>query len=266
MQRIWIGAAALVLTATFMYLRFPYERLADRIEAEVRQSTSWELRLFELGPHPTLLGPGVAAGPVIIETPDLQQEFERVVIRPAWSPSWLTLSPALHLSAESAGLNIRGTLTLGPPVHFEGQLTESDPQVLLGEDSSLELSGQFDAEFSLALGPPAAGGPFSFSVRDGVLGHPLLPIQIPFDRLDADLEVDARGTLTVHSATLLSPMLEGRAHGTLGMPPGGALDVNLDLEPTDAVTAVLRAQGMRPGRDGKFSLHLGGSTSHPDLR
>jgi type II secretion system protein N len=266
MQRIAIGAAALVLTLVFMYLRFPYERVAERIEAEVGRRTSWELHLIDPGPRPTLLGPGVGAGPVSIETPERSQEFEHVVIRPAWSPSWLALAPAFHLTAEAAGLNIQGTLTLGSPPHFEGELIDSDPRALLGDGSRLELSGRLDGDFSLALSPPAPSGPFSLTLRGGVLGHPLIPIQIPFDRFDAELEADAQGTLTIHRAELASPMLSGQAQGTLGMLPGGALDVNLDLDPSDDVRALLRAQGMRAGREGKMSLHLGGTASNPALR
>jgi type II secretion system protein N len=266
MQRIAIGAAALLLTLVFMYLRFPYERLAERIEAEVGQRTSWDLRLIDLGPHPTLFGPGVAAGPVTLDTPQRSQEFEQVVIRPAWSPSWLALAPALHLSVEGTGIQLEGTLTLGSPPHFEGELIDSEPRALLGEDSALELSGRLDADCSLSLGPPAPGGPCVLSLQDGVVGHPLIPIQIPYDRFDAELEADARGTLTILSAELQSPMLSAQASGTLGMLPGGSLDVNLDLEPNDDLRALLRAQGMRAGRDGRISLHLGGTTSKPTLR
>ena len=266
MQRTGIVLAALLATALLMYLRFPYETLAERIESGVEQSTSWELRLVDLSPRPTLFGPGLSAGPVYIDTPKRSQEFELVVIRPALSLSWLTLSPAFHLSVRGEGIDLEGTLTLSTPPRFEGRLTDTDPQALIGEDSSLELSGRLDAEFDLALGPPSPGGPVVVSIVDGVLGHPLLPIQLPFDRFDADLEVDTQGTLVLNSADLASPMLSGHAQGTLGMPPGASLDVNLDLEPTEDVGAMLRAQGMRAGRDGKVSLHLGGTMSQPVLR
>ena len=46
----------------------------------------------------------------------------------------------------------------------------------------------------------------------------------------------------------------------------GRLDLNLDIEPTPDVAQMLRAQNIRAGRDGRISLHLGGTASEPDLR
>ena len=53
-----ITLAAILLTGAFMYLRFPYDRLADAVAVRVERASGWRLQITGLGPHPMLLGPG----------------------------------------------------------------------------------------------------------------------------------------------------------------------------------------------------------------
>ncbi|MGH0032049.1 MAG: hypothetical protein ACQGVC_19840, partial [Myxococcota bacterium] len=52
--------AALLLTSFFVYLGFPWDRLADRLGARVEQGTGMRLAWAGVEASPQLLGPGIA--------------------------------------------------------------------------------------------------------------------------------------------------------------------------------------------------------------
>lgn len=269
MKRGLLGLAAVVLTAVFMYVRFPYDRLAERIASKLEATSPWRVDLVDPGPRPTLFGPGVSAGPVRVQHSNgLRLDLDTLVLRPAWSTSWLRLTPAIHFDIESTTGNATGTLTLDDPPHLEAGIEDADLAAPFGAGASesLILTGQLDADLDLSLAQPGPEGPVHLTARQGSIGHPVMPLDLPFDRLDAVLLWGGNAWLHIESANIQSPMLTGELQGTVGKPPGGPLDVRLDLEPDDSARAMLQSQGLRIGRDGRLSLQLGGSTSQPTLR
>lgn len=267
MKRFWLILAAVFLTVGLMYLRFPYERLAARLESELDARGPWRISLVDLGPRPTLLGPGLSAGPVTLRHDNGSElAADELVMRLAWSPSWLRLAPALAIELSGAAGSVSGTLTLGDPPRFDGSLQDVDLASLVAvvQARDLVLSGRLDADLELAMPELGPEGPVHLSAREGSFGHPAFPLDIPFERLDAELVWGDGSWLTITSADLQSPLLSGQAEGTVGRPPEGAIDVSLWLEPEQAAQGLLRAQGIRPGRDGRVTLRIDGTAS--DLR
>ena len=106
--------AALLLTLLFIFLGFPYDLLALRLEKAIDDATGVSVRIGRLSPHVTPLGLGLAAydlesGPQ--GAPDFR--VERLTMRPAWSLRWFAGTPAIYLDLESAIGNGNGTLTIG---------------------------------------------------------------------------------------------------------------------------------------------------------
>jgi len=267
-MRFWFISALLLLTATFMYLRFPYERLADRIETEVQARSGWEVSIVNLAARPTLLGPGFSAGPVRALRRGRTLSADKAVIRPAWSLSWLKFSPAFHLDVRAGAARVDGVLTLSNPPQFAGQIVEADLEALAGREQQqdVRLTGRADAEIDLALPSEGPQGPVQLTALEGSFSHPMVPLPIPFDRVDAALMFGGDAWLTISSSEIQSPLLSGRAQGTVGTPPGGPIALTLDLAPNPAAAAVLAQQGIRAGRDGRISLQVRGTAANPRLR
>ena len=267
-MRFWFIWALLLLTATFMYLRFPYERLAERIETELQATSGWEVSIANLAARPTLLGPGLSAGPVRAQRRGRTLSAQEAVVRPAWSLAWLKFAPAFHLDIRAAGARVEGVLTLSDPPQFAGEIVEADLGALVSgeQPQAVRLTGRADAEIDLVLTSEGPQGAVSLTALEGSFSHPIVPLPIPFDRVDAELAFGGDAWLTISSSDIQSPLLSGQALGTLGTPPGGPIQLSLDLLPNPAAAAVLAQQGIRPGRDGRISLQVRGTAANPRLR
>ena len=76
---------------------------------------------------------------------------------------------------------------------------------------------------------------------------------VPYEALDAELELGGDVTARIVSFTLRSPLATGRLTGTLGRGPSLAespLDLALDITASEQIRDSLAAQGVRLGRDG----------------
>src|SRR5215831_11774279 len=122
----WAAAAVLgcaALVSGLVLSRLPYERIAPRLAGAVSRATSLELSIGALAPRLTALGPALETTGVRVATPGgVALPVERVRVRPAWSPRWLMLRPALWLDAELAGGRAAGELGLTPHASFAGRL------------------------------------------------------------------------------------------------------------------------------------------------
>jgi len=119
----------LLLLAFFVFLRFPYDRLADRVEAAVQAASGMEVVIGELGPHLGLLGPGFEARDVsLMPAQGGRIPLEHLRLRPAWSLSWLRGVPAVHVDALGEMGRIAGAFALGDggPSGFDGSLEGVD--------------------------------------------------------------------------------------------------------------------------------------------
>jgi type II secretion system protein N len=228
--------AGIVLTLFFIFLGFPYDLLAARISSAVEESTSLNLRIGRVSPHLGLRGLGLAIRDVRTGRQEGPQiTIQKLVLRPAWSSSWFSGIPALHISAESEIGNGDGTLFMGEAVGWQGRLEGVQLAPLLQDtlQEGFELSGALDADIDLhanateqATEGTAEGredaersglvGHVRFDLRDGSFSGPGLPISVPFERLTGDLHFGDGSFVRVEGARLEGPVLAATVAGNIG--------------------------------------------------
>jgi len=266
-----IVVAAIVLTGFFMYMRFPYERLGDLLAMRVEQETGLRLSFAGIGASPQWLGPGIAAEGVRLTRPDGRMyPMDRIVLRPAWTTSWLWGRPAVYTKFAGPLGGGAGTFTLNPPA-FSGELSEVDLGALLENDLGPDtaVDGVLDASIDVGFPPEGPVGPVDFVAREGSVTHPQLPISIPYEQADGSIEFGGAHQLEIVGLEIDSPMLTGKVTGTLGKAQSFersplALDVQLTAAPQ--IRGALNAQGVRLGRDGSMNVRVMGTPGSPIVR
>jgi hypothetical protein len=111
-------------------------------------------------------------------------------VRPALSLSWLSGTPTLAIDLLSERGDASGWLTLGDMPGYDGSLTNADleilPQKALG--TPLQVRGRVDADIDVVATPEGPSGAFTFEARDGVFSHPALPLPMPFQKLEGEID------------------------------------------------------------------------------
>lgn len=266
-----VAVAAILLTSFFVYLGFPYDLLAGRLASRVEQATGMRLSYGPVTASPQLQGPGIAIADLRLRAPGGDSwDFSRLVLRPAWSLSWLQLQPSIHLDGESSIGHIRGTARLSGDPAFDGEATGLDLAALLRSASvQADISGSADVEADLRFGPDGAEGPVSLSARDGVISHPKLPLDVPYQKLDAELVFGGDNLVQIVSCDVDSPMGKGSIQGRLGHARALAtapIELTIDITAAENMRAALRAQRVRIGEDGRIQLDVRGSLARPIVR
>ncbi|NRA09195.1 MAG: type II secretion system protein GspN [Myxococcales bacterium] len=267
--RLFIGAAAVLLTLTLMYARFPYERLIPGAEMAFEEATGIGLRIGQIDPWPSLLGPGLSLGPLRVDLPvGARLTLEEMRVRPAWSLSWLRGDATLALEFQDEFFEGRVLLGLGEPTALSGQFVDLDlsslhPKMLA---KGLAVDGFSDVDLDLVLGEAGTEGRVRLNATQGSLRHPQLPMDLPFESIVAELQLGGDSWLTVESFEIDSPLLAGGLSGTVGPPPGSQLDLRGEFETKQAARAPLRTRGLRVARDGSLSVSIQGAASRPLLR
>jgi type II secretion system protein N len=263
-----VVALGLLLTATFAYLRFPYDRLAASLGARLEEA-GIELEIGSLAASPSLAGPGLAAENVRITRPDGSVlRLDRLRVRPAWSLAWLMARPALHLSAAAPQGELEGVAVLWGPQRFTGSLREVDLAELLDAEQlpGVQLEGRASFDLDVALEEDGPTGPVHISAHDGVLSHPQLPMAVPYQTLEGDLVLGGENWLEISAFELDSPLGKGSLRGTVGRGPDPAaapLDLELALQVAPGIRGSLTSQGVRVGRDGELSYKIRGTAAAP---
>jgi hypothetical protein len=132
----WLAIAlypvgVLLLTLFFIYLGFPYDLLVARYARPLESATAMRVRIGAVEPHVSLLGPGIEVLDVQASRPGERLiSVDRVFVRPAWSFSWLTGSPALYLDLASGIGAGSGTITLGSSGAWEGEVSDVQIEAL----------------------------------------------------------------------------------------------------------------------------------------
>ena len=264
--------AGLILTSFFIYMGFPYDRLASTIQSRVESTYGIRLDLGEVGPRPQLLGPGLQARPVRVTQPDGEViALDRLLLRPAWSLSWFSGRPALHVLMEGPTGTAEGTVTLGDLPGWSGELSGLDlEQLPLAEFApGTALRGEGTARAEIVIGAQGLEGPFQFEASEGSIAHPQLPMDLPYEKLTGALILGGEQRAVIESMQLESPMFSASVTGTVGHGSSfGAAPLNLEveLEASGAVQGVLNSQGIEMGRDGKLKMHILGTPSRPIVR
>ena len=265
-----VGAAVL-LTGTFAYLRFPYDRLAASISARL-DDAGIRVEIGSLHASPTLAGPGLAAEDLRVTRPDgTVLRIDSLQVRPAWSLSWLTLRPALHLRLRSPQGELEGVAVLWGPQRFSGEIREVDLNELLGADmlAGARLEGHASFDVDVALEESGPTGPVHISAKDGVLSHPQIPMAIPYQELHGDLALGGDNYLQISDFQVSSPLGTGSLRGTVGRAPDprqAPLDLELAVQVAQAVRGSLTSQGVRVGRDGELHYKISGTAAAPIVR
>lgn len=267
--------AFVLLTLCFVFATFPYQRLRDPIADQLQAATGASIRIGELAPYLSVLGPGLRAASVLASWPDSdRQSIEHAFVRPGWSLSWFRGVPTLYLEFEGEGGGAAGTLRLGDRPAWQGELRDLD-LALLPLDGLLGgagLTGRINADVEIAAtgeaGPPLVGS-IHFDAHAGSFRLPDLPIALPYDTLEGDLVLGGDLYARVETLSLEGPMLRARVEGAIGggRGPSPALDLAASLQ-SDAspVQAVLRGYGVNTDADGNASFHIGGTASRPAIQ
>ena len=103
----------------------------------------------------------------------------------------------------------------------------------------------------------------------GRLAHPQLPMAIPFEELNGDLEFGGESLLEIASFELKSPMGTGSLKGKVGHAPDPSqapLDLELAVQVAQGVRGSLTSQGVRVGRDGELKYKISGTAANPVVR
>lgn len=270
----WTGVAlaALALTLCFMVLRFPYDRLAERVAFNLEQEHGVRVAFGEVGLTLVGFGPGIAAESVrVVLADDRRFDFERIAARPALALAWLKGDPALFVDADSVQGSARGVLTLGDSRHYDGTLQDFDLALvpMPGLGPALRVEGRADAEIDLGLGEEGPLGAVDFEARDGRLTQSGLPIPLPFQRLAGELVFHEDRRLEIPRLDLESPLANGKGSGSIG--PGrvlmnAPLRLELEIQVSGVIRRSLTTQGVEVGRDGKIALDVAGTLLRPRLR
>jgi hypothetical protein len=198
--------------------------------------------------------------------------IDRIFVRPAWSLSWITLTPALHLDLASAIGSATGTISLGTDGGFEGQLRGVRVGSLPVSSwlASVDVDGTLDATIDLQRGGDESGGGLIGDVRfdliDGSVAGPAFPIALPFTSLGGDLRFGATGALvSTENIALEGPVLAATIEGRIGespVPGSQPLEVDVTYEVRDEMIAAM----LGGSRGGPTRLEVGGTLASPVVR
>ncbi len=192
-------------------------------------------------------------------------------MRPALSPSWLGLDPALRIWLESGEGRVDGTLWLGDSPAFDGELLDVDLGALATRTAAdpLGLTGRADVAIDLAMAPEGLVGEVSLDARNGSLTLPPYDVPLPFESLRGRFAIDPAAGVEVASLELDDPSLSLQASGRLGTEPSlehGRLDLQGELSVKNPGLRGVVANAVRLDRDGHAQLRLQGTLSNPILR
>ncbi len=268
---IAIPLAGVTLFLLFLHLGFPYDRLADRIASQLGRATQSQIQIGRLAPRITLAGPGVAASDVSAVTrTGVRIDFERAFLRPAWSVAWLRANPAVYLDLAGSVGEIQGVATLRIP-GFHGSLRRFEIAQLPFATAlpGGVLRGLASLDLDLELGGAGLEGSSDFDVRDGALGLPGLPVQVPFTSLIGVLRFGGENLAELANGVLEGPLVSARASGTLGRAAqveAAALQLDLDVTAQPDLRAPLQAAGIPLSADGTAKLHVTGTPGRLQIR
>ena len=273
----WFGTVAYcaVLTLLFLFMGFPFNSVGERLLDSLAGASGAQIHFADLSPYLSLAGPGFeATGVRVVGSDGTRLDVDRLRIRPAWSPAWFRLAPALYLEVDGPLGRVVGTAAVDPATPaFDGQLEAVNlarlPVSALWPE--LTLSGSLDADIDLALVEGAAGpeGTVVFEARDGGIGASGLPMGLPYETLTGELELGGESLVRIVSLTAVGPLLNADATGEIGMDEyfvRAPIDIEIQIQAEPSMVPALRSMGLRTDKNGAATAHIAGSPSEPELR
>jgi type II secretion system protein N len=272
---LWVGVpiAGVVLVGFFFVLGFPFDLVRDAVATRITAATGAEVQIGRLAPGLSLFGPQLVAEGVQVDLADgTRVRVEQTRLRPAWSLSWLSGTPALALDVRAPEGRIVGTAWIGGAPGFDGQVRDVALARLPLERfvPDLVLAGVADLDVDVRSGDDGPRGRVELAAHDGSIGVPGMPVDLPYVSLEgaADLGGDAR--LRVERLRMDGPLLTLDAEGTLGpgpTPETSPLDATLRIDVREpSVRPMVRNLGVRLDRDGRAEVKLAGTPARPVVR
>lgn len=271
LRTLLIAGAAIVLTSFFVYLGFPYDRLADYAADEIESATGVRVTLSQLDSKLFLQGPGLIAHNVVARTQAGETwNLDVVAARPAWSLSWLQGRPALYLDVAAPFGSVRGVTKLGQPFAFDGEAEGVDLSGLPLEAllAGVELDGRADLVADVTMQPEGPVGPLQLTAREGSIAHPDFPVAIPYEEIVGDLEFGGAQRVAIATLDIASPMGTGSIQGTVGNsenPANAPLDLRIDVTADESMRGAFAATGAQFDGDGNLSVQVTGTASRPQV-
>jgi type II secretion system protein N len=267
-----VPISAVVLVSLFVFLGFPYDALGARFAQLVGDMTGSQVQIRGVSPRITVGGPGFRAKWVQVITPD-QTTYEAgpVGVRPAWSTSWFSLEPALHVDLESPVGNAAGMLVIGSGFGFDGEVSEVDLGLIpIPDDAAVSISGALDGEVDVFVRDGAPEGQLKFSAASGSISHDALPLAIDFETAGGDLILGGDNFVEVVELSLDGPVVSANAEGTVGASArfGSApLDMGVDLQiKNPGLVMMVQGFGLQLDSDGRASFDVSGTPTNPRTR
>jgi len=272
---LWLGVplAAVLLTGLFVFLGFPYERVREALASQLGAASGSQVQIAQLEPGLSLLGPVLVAQGVEARFPGGEAfALERARLRPAWSFAWVQGEPALAVDLRAPEGRMVGTVYAGGRPGFVGRLEEVElgrlPVERLLRD--LALDGRASADIDLRQGPRGAEGRVVLDAREGSLGLPDLPMALPYQRLEGEIDLLPEGGVEIGRLSLEGPMLAVSGSGSVGSlddPARATLDLLARVEVREAsLRPMLRELGLRLDTEGSTEVRLGGTLARPVVR
>ncbi len=271
LQTVALGLAFLLLSGIFIVRDFPFDLLAQRFTSEIESAAGVRVAFASLEPRLTLGGPAFEATELRVTLADgTTWRLDRALARPAWSFSWLRLTPALYVDVESELGGVRGVVTGGAEPGFDGQLIGVDLAALPADAGwpGLELSGVADADLDLRFGEELTEGRATLAVGEGSLRTSALPVPIPWDELAAEVLFGAGSFAEVRSLEATGP-INAQLTGTVGEARSIAqapLELQLQYEVDANMRPMLQGAGLRTNRQGKGQLRIRGTPMSPSVQ
>jgi hypothetical protein len=191
-----------------------------------------------------------------------------VHVRPAWSLAWLTGAPLWHVEASGDPGAWKGVVA-SDRIAGEWSAVDMDalPWVLLG--SGTPLHGRISGELDLVRKHRLWLGSAKLRGEGGSVDLPGLPVAIPFEALQADLDV-AQDLVRLANGHIQGPLVTASITGTTSL-SGAALstwplDLDVEIEAVDpALRGYLVPLGIPVDGSGRAKVRVTGTLGSPFL-
>jgi type II secretion system protein N len=269
---IGVPCAGALLVMIFLIRGFPYDQLGDLIVHRIEQSHGIQLSFGEVGPTLQFAGPALEATDLRARFPDRpQQQIDRALIRPAWSFSWFTGDPALHVELDSPDGNAAGTVEWNGSTTWVGTIRDARAEQPPFSDwvPVGRLEGLLSAEVDVTVGEAGPEGVVDFEIADGSIKLPKMRASIPFENLVANVGLGGGAYVKLNTLTFEGPTATGSGGGKISQaeelkqaPIGFVFKLNIKPE----LIASMRGPGLKLDSEGVGNVTISGTVGKPKIR